>query len=86
MEKTLNCGFEGENVAKNLEEMKGQIFVCLCERRDHTLHVGLNHSHVKIFVSRRKKQHETACLKTYKINVFIIISKFVDPKNGMRVV
>ena len=76
----------GENVAKKLEAMKHQIFVCFGQGRDQTLYLSVRHSHVKIFCQSSKKQHETSFLKTYKINVFIIISKFVDFKNGMRVV
>ena len=86
MEKKVEMWLRGENVAKKLDAMKGQIFVSFGQRRDQIFYLSVRHSQVKIFCQSSKKQHETSILKTYKINVFIIISKFVDLRNGMRVV
>ena len=86
MEKNVEMKHGGENVAKKLEAMRGQILVCFGQSKDQTLYLSVRQSHVKIFCHSTKKQHETSFLKTYKINVFIIISKFVDFKNGMRAV
>ena len=84
--KKVEMWLGGENVAKKLDTMKGQIFVSFGQRRDHTFYLSVRHSQVKIFCQSLKKQHETSILETYKINVFIINSKFVDFKHGMRVV